>query len=65
MALGLTTSGVLWWGGTKLAWDVTSAAVRGGGPGGPALLYVTRQHLMFTVLLSELRTYKHQLASVG
>ena len=64
-ALGLSPTGLLYWGQQQLAHDVTSVALRGGGPGGPALVYTTRNNLMYTVLLRELRRYLHQTVSNG
>jgi hypothetical protein len=62
-ALGLTSHGALYWGSKLLASDVTSFAVRGGGPGGPAVLYVTRQALLYVAMVSQLPSYVHTLVS--
>jgi elongator complex protein 1 len=63
-ALGLTAHGALYWGVKQLASNVTSFAVRGGGPGGPAVLYVTRQALLYVVMVSQLPSYVHTLVSL-
>ncbi|KAF6250794.1 IKI3 family-domain-containing protein [Scenedesmus sp. NREL 46B-D3] len=60
-ALGLTPQGALYWGSKLLASDVTSFAVRGGGPGGAAVLYVTRQALLYVAMVSQLPSYVHTL----
>jgi elongator complex protein 1 len=60
-ALGLTAHGALYWGSKLLASDVTSFALRGGGPGGPAVLFVTRQALLYVVMVSQLPSYVHTL----
>ncbi len=39
---------------------MTSMAVRRDGAGGPALLYITRQQLLYSVLLQQLAGYSHQ-----
>lgn len=53
-AIGLTTGGQLYWGAALVATEVTSAQIRSGGAGGPALLYTTRKSLMYTVFFSQL-----------
>jgi elongator complex protein 1 len=62
-AVGLSASGVLYWGSRAVAADVYSVAVRGGGPGGPALLYVTRQSLLYVLMVGQLPKYQHTLVS--
>jgi hypothetical protein len=62
-AVGLSVSGVLYWGSRVVAADVYSVAVRGGGPGGPALLYVTRQSLLYVLMIGQLPRYQHSLVS--
>lgn len=62
-AVGLSDSGGLYWGQKLVAGDVTSVAVRGGGPAGPALLFTTRQALMFVVMVRQLPQYQHTLVS--
>jgi elongator complex protein 1 len=62
-AVGLSAAGVLYWGDKVVAADVVSVAVRGGGPGGPALLYITRQSVLYVVMIAQLPTYKHTLVS--
>jgi hypothetical protein len=64
-AVGLSAAGVLYWGNKVVAVDVVSVAVRGGGPGGPALLYITRQSVLYVVMVAQLPTYKHALVSAG
>jgi hypothetical protein len=59
-AFGLSASGRLHWGDQQLAADVTSVVLRHGGDGGPALLYITRQQLLYTALLQQLGSYSHQ-----
>ncbi len=54
-ALGLSTSGQLYWGSRLVAPDVTSFATRSGGAGGPALLYCTRRNLLYTVFFTQAR----------
>ncbi|WIA32299.1 hypothetical protein OEZ86_003144 [Tetradesmus obliquus] len=60
-AAGQGGHGALYWGAKLLANDVTSFVLRGGGPGGPALLYVTRQALLFVVMVGQLPSYVHSL----
>jgi hypothetical protein len=60
-AVGLSSAGVLCWGGRVVAGDVTSVAMRASGPGGPALLYTTRQSLLYVVMTSQLGRYTHTL----
>jgi hypothetical protein len=62
-AVGLSAAGVLYWGDKVVAADVVSVAVKGGGPGGPALLYITRQSVLYVVMIAQLPTYKHTLVS--
>lgn len=62
-ALGLAAGGQLYWGRQLIAADVTSVAVRKEGPGGPALLYTTRQSMLYAVMLHQLPSYKHLLVS--
>jgi len=64
-AVGLNTAGVLYWGSRVVAADVSSVAVRGGRPGGPALLYVTRTNLLYVVMVGQLPKYQHTLVSKG
>jgi elongator complex protein 1 len=52
-ALGLSSTGALYWGSTQVATEVTSFTVRVGGPGGPALLYCTRRNLLYTVFFTQ------------
>lgn len=63
-AVGLSAAGVLYWGSKVAATDVCSVAVRGGGPGGPALLYVTRQSLLYMLMVGQLPKYQHTLVSL-
>lgn len=62
-AVGLSANGSLYWGQKLVASDVISVAVRGGGPGGPALLFTTRQAMLFVVMVSQLSNYQHTLVS--
>lgn len=62
-AVGLSAAGGLYWGQKLVASDVISVAVRGGGPGGPALLFTTRQALLFVVMVGQLPNYQHTLVS--
>ena len=45
-AIGLATTGQLFWGSRLLASDATSFVLRGSGAGGAHLVYTTRQHTM-------------------
>jgi hypothetical protein len=53
---------VLCCGPRAVAGGVTSFAVRRGGAGGPALLYTTRQSLLYAVMLRQLGSYVHREA---
>ncbi|GBF99867.1 hypothetical protein Rsub_12507 [Raphidocelis subcapitata] len=64
-AVGLTPGGVLYCGPRAVAGGVTSFAVRWGGAGGAALLYTTRQSLLFTVMLRQLQSYVHKEPDVS
>jgi elongator complex protein 1 len=64
-AVGLTAGGQLYWGSWCIADNVCSAAVRGGGAGGPALLFVTRQALLYVVMVAQLPSYCHVLVSAA
>lgn len=48
-AVGLTEGGQLYWGSAPIMGACTSVAVRGQGPGGPFLLYTTRDSMMHTL----------------
>lgn len=52
--LGLSPKGDLWWGVRQIASAVTSFIVRTRGPGGPFLLYTTRNHMLRTLPLSSI-----------
>ncbi len=52
-ALGLNSKGELYWGSRQLATGVTSFTLRYKGPGGPFLLYTTRNHLLRTLPLAK------------
>jgi hypothetical protein len=58
-AVGVARGGGLFWGTQLVAQDATSVALRGGGPGGAALLYTTQQSLLFVVMVSRLHAYVH------
>lgn len=45
-AVGLSEGGQLYWGSDPIQGNCTSMAVRGQGPGGPFLLYTTRDSTM-------------------
>lgn len=64
-AVGLSDSGNLYWGQKLVASNVISIAVRGGGPGGPALLFTTRQALLIVVMVGQLPIYQHILVSAA
>lgn len=51
--MGLSAAGDLYWGSHKVASGVTSMSVRAGGAGGPALLFITRTSLLYTVYLTQ------------
>lgn len=48
-AVGLTEGGQLYWGSAPIMGACTSVAVRERGPGGPFLLYTTRDSMMHTL----------------
>lgn len=48
-AVGLSEGGQLYWGSAPIQGACTSVAVRGQGPGGPFLLYTTRDHMLHTL----------------
>ncbi|KAH7624735.1 putative Elongator complex protein 1 [Nannochloris sp. 'desiccata'] len=52
-ALGLNSKGGLFWGSRQLAAGVTSFTLRYQGPGGPFLLYTTRNHMLRTLPLAK------------
>jgi elongator complex protein 1 len=52
-ALGLNSKGELFCGSRQLAASVTSFTLRYNGPGGPFLLYTTRNHLLRTLPLAK------------
>jgi len=52
-ALGLNLKGELFWGSRQLAAGVTSFTLRYQGPGGPFLLYTTRNHMLRTLPLAK------------
>ena len=52
--LGLSAKGELWWNSRHIASTVTSFALRYQGPGGPFLMYTTRNHLLRTLPLASL-----------
>jgi hypothetical protein len=62
-AIGLAPNGVLYAGRRAVASGVTSFAVRWGGSGGGAVLYTTRQSLLYVVMLSQLGSYVHREVS--
>lgn len=64
-AVGLTPGGALYCGPRLVAGGVVSFAVRWGGAGGPALLYTTRQNLLYTVMLGRLGAYVHTEVGEG
>ena len=53
-AIGLATTGQLFWGSRLLASDATSFVLRGSGAGGAHLVYTTRQHTMRLLPLAAL-----------
>ena len=48
-AIGLAEGGQLYWGSSPVQGNCTSMAARGQGPGGPFLLYTTRDSTMHTL----------------
>ncbi|DBA88250.1 hypothetical protein WJX77_011440 [Trebouxia sp. C0004] len=48
-AVGLSEGGQLYWGSAPIQGACTSVAVRGQGPGGPFLLYTTRDNMLHTL----------------
>jgi len=60
-ALGLNSKGELFWGSRQLAAGITSFTLRYQGPGGPFLLYTTRNHMLRTLPLA--RAIKNALLS--
>ncbi|KAA6419594.1 MAG: elongator complex 1-like [Trebouxia sp. A1-2] len=48
-AVGLSEGGQLYWGSAPIQSACTSVAVRGQGPGGPFLLYTTRDNMLHTL----------------
>ena len=62
-ALGLNAKGELWWGSRQLAAGITSFILRYTGPGGPMLLYTTRNHMLRTLPLA--KALKNALSTAG
>jgi hypothetical protein len=61
VAVGLSLkTGKLFWGSSLVATEVTSFAIRTGGAGGPALLYITRKSLLYTVYFGQLLSGRYQ-----
>lgn len=48
-SVGLSEGGQLYWGSAPIQGACTSVAVRGQGPGGPFLLYTTRDNMLHTL----------------
>lgn len=56
-ALGLTPQGQLHLGTQLITPDCTSMAVRKEGPGGPFLLFTTRQHQLHSIPFRQLQAW--------
>lgn len=52
--MGFTSTGRLYWGSHLVSSECTSFAIRAKGPGGAALLYITRKHQLHTLFFHEL-----------